>query len=260
MSGDASIGARERKQTRRARKLRAKSVPKEEREYGDDLNKLQPKPDYHSAFLEHCDNNRNLVPSSKLETVMAYIRKWQREAPDDKIIGKFRSGFELPFRTIGVLTDLSTLVFTQWRLFGMILGRKLYEEDIGFLYHFGTLSMKERDKAAADFRDDPDAKVLVRSLNPQLFPKGAATLTLTTRTPDLRFPMWRRLAKPDLRQPRHPRRPLVEHGAGGAGLRPSQTHWPREANTFCAHHGALDDRHPTTRPPGAQEEGMRYHL
>ncbi|KXX77522.1 Tripartite motif-containing protein 5 [Madurella mycetomatis] len=90
-SDEASGDARERKETRRTRKLRAKMLPKEKREYGDDLNKLQPKPEYHNTFLKHCNNNHNLVPSSKWETVMAYIRKWQGEAPDDEIIGKFLS-------------------------------------------------------------------------------------------------------------------------------------------------------------------------
>ncbi|GAB1316582.1 hypothetical protein MFIFM68171_06792 [Madurella fahalii] len=149
---EASVNARPRNEARGSRRLRAKNPSKEKiRGYGDDLNKLQPKPEYHSTLLEHCDKNGNLAPSAKLEKVMAYIRKWQREAPDDKIV-----------------------VFTQWRLFGMILGRKLYEEDIGFLYHFGTLTMKERDKAVEDFRDKADAKVLVSG-----FQCGGISLNLT---------------------------------------------------------------------------------
>lgn len=49
----------------------------------------------------------------------------------------------------------------------MILGRKLQEEGIGFLYHWGCMSRDERDKAVDDFHlkpkeKDPNAKVMVR--------------------------------------------------------------------------------------------------
>lgn len=43
----------------------------------------------------------------------------------------------------------------------MILGRKLQEEDIGFLYYFGNMAMDTRNKAVAIFKDDKNAKVLV---------------------------------------------------------------------------------------------------
>lgn len=43
----------------------------------------------------------------------------------------------------------------------MILGRKLQEEDIGFLYYFGNMAMDTRSKAVSIFKDDKNAKVLV---------------------------------------------------------------------------------------------------
>lgn len=97
---DDSVTAQSRGDTgssiRGNRRSRAKRHPKDTRASGDDLNGLQPKPGYRGMFLEHCDNNEGVgaVPSAKLETTMEYIRKWQREAPDDKIIGKL---FATPF-------------------------------------------------------------------------------------------------------------------------------------------------------------------
>ncbi|KXX77527.1 DNA repair protein rad8 [Madurella mycetomatis] len=67
----------------------------------------------------------------------------------------------------------------------MVLGRKLYEEDIGFLYHFGTLTMNERDKAVADFRDNPDAKVLISS-----FRCGGVSLNLTCANRVILVDLW----------------------------------------------------------------------
>lgn len=43
----------------------------------------------------------------------------------------------------------------------MILGRKLHEEDIGFLYFFGNMAMETRNKAVSIFSNNKNAKVLV---------------------------------------------------------------------------------------------------
>jgi hypothetical protein len=43
----------------------------------------------------------------------------------------------------------------------MILGRKLQEEDIGFLYFFGNMGMETRNKAVSIFSNNKNAKVLV---------------------------------------------------------------------------------------------------
>ena len=56
-------------------------------------------------------------------------------------------------------------MFTQWINFGIILGRRLSEEKIGFLYNFGYMSMKQRDTAVEDFTNKPDIKVLVGDLS-----------------------------------------------------------------------------------------------
>lgn len=58
---------------------------------GSDWKGLQPLGDEESAeFLEECDKNVDLAmaPSAKTVMVKDIILKWQREAPDDKIIGK----------------------------------------------------------------------------------------------------------------------------------------------------------------------------
>lgn len=53
----------------------------------------------------------------------------------------------------------------------MILGRKLQEEGIGFLYFFGNMGMDTRNKAVSIFKDDKTAKVLVNSALQKLCPR-----------------------------------------------------------------------------------------
>lgn len=43
----------------------------------------------------------------------------------------------------------------------MILGRKLQELGIGFIYFFGSMGMETRQKAVAAFGANKDAKVMV---------------------------------------------------------------------------------------------------
>ncbi|KAK0643270.1 SNF2 family N-terminal domain-containing protein [Cercophora newfieldiana] len=121
-----------------------------ERGYGDDLHGIQPmaaKSQLKNGFLERCDEqqfdngNWGGIPSStKMDAVMGFIEQWTREAPDDKII-----------------------VFTHWVNFAKILGRSLYEQGTGFLYHFGSMSQSERDSAVFAFHENNDAKILIAS-------------------------------------------------------------------------------------------------
>lgn len=43
----------------------------------------------------------------------------------------------------------------------MILGRRLSEEGIGFLYNFGYMSLKQRGKGVKEFEENPAIKVFV---------------------------------------------------------------------------------------------------
>jgi len=64
---------------------------------GSDWRGLQPLGDEESGeFLAECDRNPALAmaPSAKTVMVKDIILKWQREAPDDKIIGKSESSQE----------------------------------------------------------------------------------------------------------------------------------------------------------------------
>lgn len=116
-----------------------KMARKPKRDYGDDVNFVQPKEGGENLFLKESDKYADvMVESAKVEVVMSIVRKWQKSHPNDKII-----------------------IFTQWRIMGCILGRKLQMEDIPFLYHFGDMSLDQRNEAIYDFDDKPEIKVLV---------------------------------------------------------------------------------------------------
>jgi len=71
-----------------------KRQQKDTREYGDDINLIQPEAEYENMFLELNDKQQELsvTGSTKIDIVMKYIRQWQKEAPDEKIIGESPPG------------------------------------------------------------------------------------------------------------------------------------------------------------------------
>jgi hypothetical protein len=52
------------------------------------------------------------------------------------------------------------LVFTQFILVGRIVGRTLQDEEIGFLYYFGSMSHAKKRKAVKDFAEDNNIHVI----------------------------------------------------------------------------------------------------
>jgi hypothetical protein len=75
---------------KRRRRKKRKSK-KEEWQVGDDANWAQPKLRDRSKWIEDYDKdyaNKELMASAKTIAVKNQIIIWQREAPDDKIIGK----------------------------------------------------------------------------------------------------------------------------------------------------------------------------
>lgn len=73
----------------KAKKKRKKT--EEDREVGDDSNLAQPKMKDSSKWVEQYDKcypNKRLLGSAKTIVVKNQILKWQKEAPDDKIIGR----------------------------------------------------------------------------------------------------------------------------------------------------------------------------
>jgi hypothetical protein len=69
---------------------------KKSREYGEDLNGVRLQSNIPNGFLELNDiyykneqqGRGGVGEGSKLNAALDYIKKWQAEAPDDKIIGK----------------------------------------------------------------------------------------------------------------------------------------------------------------------------
>lgn len=83
------------------------------REYGEDLNGVRLQSNVPNGFLQLNDiyyklqhqGRTGVGESSKLNAALQYIRKWQAEAPDDKIIGEsFASG---GWVKLSVFTDRS---------------------------------------------------------------------------------------------------------------------------------------------------------
>ncbi|KAK1825689.1 SNF2 family N-terminal domain-containing protein [Podospora conica] len=152
-----------------SQRTRAKQERKS-REYGEDLNGVRLHSNVPNGFLELNDiyyknkqqGRAGVGESSKLNAALNYIKKWQAEAPDDKII-----------------------VFTQWVAFGMILGRRLQEEDIGFLYFFGNMPMETRNRAVSIFSNDKKAKVLIAG-----FSCTGVALNLTCANRVIHIDLW----------------------------------------------------------------------
>lgn len=112
-----------------------------------------------SASLPECPT----PPSAKLTAAMAVICTWQRECPEDKIIGRFFETAQLVNHG-GSLTRTWHAVFFQFIMTGKVLGRMLESAGISFLYFTGAMSQQQKNKALADFEDDPEKKILVSEL------------------------------------------------------------------------------------------------
>lgn len=111
------------------------------RALGNDLLNRQPSlKKSHTMFLRASDKKfpEPMVPSAKTTMVKSTILQWQAEAPDDKII-----------------------IFTQFLEESQILGRMLQTENISFLYFWGELNQKQKQKTLETFRENRDVKVLV---------------------------------------------------------------------------------------------------
>ncbi|KAH6855854.1 P-loop containing nucleoside triphosphate hydrolase protein [Chaetomium sp. MPI-CAGE-AT-0009] len=125
-------------------KPKKRKKTEEDWEVGDDRNLAQPKMTDSSKWIEQYDKSYprgKLMASAKTVVVKNQILKWQKDAPDDKII-----------------------VFVNWNKLGCIIGRMLHEEDIQFLYYFGCLTKDQKEAAILNFEEKPDIKVLVASV------------------------------------------------------------------------------------------------
>ncbi|KAI1326244.1 P-loop containing nucleoside triphosphate hydrolase protein [Xylariaceae sp. FL0255] len=109
---------------------------------GDDMHNRQPK--MGSAFgrwLKHCDQKRQVTPSTKTVEAIKIVVDWQKTAPEDKII-----------------------VFTEWNTTAKVLGRLLERQQVKFLYYWGDMSQKFREYAIRRFETVPEVTVLIASI------------------------------------------------------------------------------------------------
>ncbi|KAK8011522.1 hypothetical protein PG990_010487 [Apiospora arundinis] len=128
---------------------------KDGRKLGDDYLNVQPRQkNSRTAFLKALDKDypqKPMAPSAKTTQVKHTVLKWQKKAPDDKII-----------------------IFTQFLQEGQILGRMLQAEEYPFVYFFGEMSAKEKEAAIETFAQEKKVKVMIASLK-----CGGVALNLT---------------------------------------------------------------------------------
>ncbi|KAI1330799.1 SNF2 family N-terminal domain-containing protein [Xylariaceae sp. FL0255] len=110
---------------------------------GADAFGVHPKLDWiDTEFLRLSDESSlPTVPSAKTTAVKDALIKWQKAAPDDKII-----------------------IYTEFKKTGAIIGRMLEAENIQFLYFYGCMTENAKESAKQAFTDRPEIRVLVSSL------------------------------------------------------------------------------------------------
>jgi hypothetical protein len=142
---------------------------------GTKTEKLPPRPgdDYHGIQLRVDDSQARLLkladdaestglcPSSKLTHVKGLIMEWRAKYPDDKIISEPNLLPLLCTCQTASVPNVSTIVFTQFKAIGSIIGRVLRAENINFLYYFGDLTQQTKTKAVDAFQNNPEVQVLV---------------------------------------------------------------------------------------------------
>ncbi|CAM1503291.1 Fc.00g080670.m01.CDS01 [Cosmosporella sp. VM-42] len=124
------------------------------KEPGSDSNNihLHREAEENGFFLAcHREPEVQLPPSSKLTAAMAVALAWLGQAPDDKII-----------------------IFTQFVMTGKVLGRMLELADIPFVYFFGCMSPRQKEKAIDEFKENKEKKIFLASLK-----TGGQSLNLT---------------------------------------------------------------------------------
>ncbi|KAI0872671.1 P-loop containing nucleoside triphosphate hydrolase protein [Hypoxylon argillaceum] len=120
---------------------------------GNDYNGMQPIITHASyRWLKKCDKAGQVTPSTKTTVAMEIVKGWLDEAPGDKIV-----------------------IFTEWIMTAVVLGRMLSKAKINFVYYTGDIPVKNRDKNRQDFTDNPNIQVMVASMK-----SGNVGLNLTT--------------------------------------------------------------------------------
>ncbi|KAK1447273.1 SNF2 family domain-containing protein [Colletotrichum melonis] len=116
------------------------------------------------AYIRIGMNNPEGVPcaSSKLTACKDVVINWQKESPDDKII-----------------------IFVQFVKTSTMTGVMLNLEGIPFVYLTGTMTPAEKSRAVSEFKNNPEAKVLVASMK-----CGGQALNLTCANRVILIDVW----------------------------------------------------------------------
>ncbi|KAK3350100.1 P-loop containing nucleoside triphosphate hydrolase protein [Lasiosphaeria hispida] len=90
-------------------------------------------------FLQRCDEEpwKPVPHGAKTKVTLELVLKWQKEAPNDKII-----------------------IFIQWLPMFLILGRMLAQNGIKFVNFYGEMTVKQQDRAIKAFDDLDEIKVM----------------------------------------------------------------------------------------------------
>ncbi|KAL6796687.1 P-loop containing nucleoside triphosphate hydrolase protein [Trichoderma sp. SZMC 28012] len=146
-------------------------IKKSYREPGRDNNNMAVHIDDDKNSFFVCStilDDAPIVPSTRLTAIMAIVLTWLHEAPDDKII-----------------------LFTQFKGTAKILGYMLETLDIGFVFYYGSIPPKQRDKALTAFGENADVKVMVSTLGSS---RECLNLTMANRA-ILIDPWWNKTAE-----------------------------------------------------------------
>ncbi|KAL8654497.1 MAG: hypothetical protein Q9210_001471 [Variospora velana] len=113
-------------------------------------------------LLKYIRNNGGVLPSTKSAAVVNQIDKWLTEEPEKKII-----------------------IFSQWRMMLQIVEQDCKKQGWGFCSYNGGMTNKQREKAIAEFKDEPEKQILVASLK-----CGGLGLNLTMASRIICIDLW----------------------------------------------------------------------
>ncbi|KAK4152647.1 P-loop containing nucleoside triphosphate hydrolase protein [Chaetomidium leptoderma] len=115
-------------------------------------------------FLRECDKKPwDPVPhSAKTSAAMNLVKKWQTEAPGDKII-----------------------IFVQWIPMLSFLGRMLFQNGLKFVYLWGEMESNQQEMCINAFKELPEIKVMLISVT-----CGAHGLNLTAANRAIVYDHW----------------------------------------------------------------------
>jgi SNF2 family DNA or RNA helicase len=147
-----------------ARKRKRKDCPATKpKGRGADFLNYEPREKAGRNLLHDSDSKPGtpLTMSAKLRGVVEAVEEWQKEGPNDKILSEFIvSLHRSPCHRYGYWHMI--IVFTEWIQMAKVIGRKLQDMSLDFVYLIGNMNPGHKDKTVAAFHEEEDVKVMVR--------------------------------------------------------------------------------------------------